>query len=90
MYYLSSANIDGTDENCEQLGWKKLKEYDPSQKHWKFLTDLAEGNATREDITSDEDELEEENYYASLPFAALFSFLKVTSVQFTLVISHTS
>ncbi|ESW03882.1 hypothetical protein PHAVU_011G049700 [Phaseolus vulgaris] len=76
IYYLSSANSNGTDENCEQLGWKKLQEYDPSQKHWKYLSDLAEGNATLEDIISVEDELEEENYYASLPFAALFAFLK--------------
>lgn len=78
IYYLSSANSNGSDENCEQLGWKKLQEYDPFQKHWKYLSDLAEGNATLEDIISVEDELEEENYYASLPFAALFSFLKVT------------
>lgn len=88
MYYLSSANSDGTDENCEQLGWKKLQDYDPSQKHWKCLSDLAEGNVTREDINSLEDELEEENYYASLPFAALFSFLKVKYMQFTLMISQ--
>ncbi|PNY16245.1 proteasome assembly chaperone 2-like protein [Trifolium pratense] len=77
IYYLSSANSNGADENCEQLGWKKLQDYDPSQKHWKYLNDLAEGNATPEDTISIEDELEEENYYASLPFAALFSFLKV-------------
>ncbi|MCI02519.1 proteasome assembly chaperone 2-like, partial [Trifolium medium] len=76
IYYLSSANSNGADENCEQLGWKKLQDYDPSQKHWKYLNDLAEGNATPEDTISIEDELEEENYYASLPFAALFSFLK--------------
>lgn len=74
IYYLSSANSDGTDEKCEQLGWKKLQEYNPSQKHWKYLSDLAEGNATEEL----ENEEEEENYYASLPFASLFSFLKVT------------
>lgn len=89
IYYLSSANSNGTDENCESLGWKKLQEYDPSQKHWKFLSDLAEGNATREDIISEEDELEEEDYHASLPFAALYSFLKVTYVLLNLMMSHT-
>lgn len=88
IYYLSSANNNGTDENCEQLGWKKLQEYDPSQTHWKYLIDLAEGNATREDIISLEDELEEENYYASLPFAALFSFLKVISALLNLIMSY--
>ena len=75
IYYLSSASSDGVDEKCEQLGWKKLQEYDPSQKHWKYLSDFAEGNVTREEISVSEDE--EENYYASLPFAALFSLLKV-------------
>ncbi|KAL1324081.1 hypothetical protein HN51_034265 [Arachis hypogaea] len=90
MYYVSSANIDGMDENCEQLGWKKLKEYDPSQKHWKYLSDLAEGNITREDILSDEDEQEEENYYASLPFAALFSFLKAKGLKVTCLLCYCS
>ncbi|MED6150639.1 hypothetical protein PIB30_074351 [Stylosanthes scabra] len=90
MYYVSSANADGTDENCEQLGWKKLKEYDPSQKHWKHLSHLAEGNVTREDILSDEDEQEEENYYASLPFAALFSFLKAKGLKVTCLLCYCS
>jgi proteasome assembly chaperone 2 len=87
IYYLSSANSNGADENCEQLGWKKLQDYDPSQKHWKYLNDLAEGNATPEDTISIEDELEEENYYASLPFAALFSFLKVMHVLSNFIMS---
>ncbi|XP_012573204.1 uncharacterized protein [Cicer arietinum] len=90
IYYLSSANNNGTDENCEQLGWKKLQEYDPSQTHWKYLIDLAEGNATREDIISLEDELEEENYYASLPFAALFSFLKAKGLKVTCLLCYCS
>ncbi|KAG4967107.1 hypothetical protein JHK84_033158 [Glycine max] len=90
IHYLSSANSNGTDENCEQLGWKKLQEYDPSQKHWKHLSDLAEGNVTLEDITSVEDELEEENYYASLPFAALFSFLKAKGLKVTCLLCYCS
>ncbi|CAJ1933411.1 unnamed protein product [Sphenostylis stenocarpa] len=90
IYYLSSANSNGTDENCEQLGWKKLQEYDPSQKRWKNLSDLAEGNATLEDIISVEDELEEENYYATLPFAALFSFLKAKGFKVTCLLCYCS
>ncbi|WVZ01931.1 hypothetical protein V8G54_022737 [Vigna mungo] len=90
IYYLSSANSNGTDENCEQLGWKKLQEYDPSQKHWKYLSDLAEGNVTLEDIISVEDELEEENYYASLPFAALFTFLKAKGLKVTCLLCYCS
>ncbi|KAJ1382947.1 Proteasome assembly chaperone 2, eukaryotic [Sesbania bispinosa] len=87
---MSSANSNGSDENCEQLGWKKLQEYDPSQKHWKYLSNLAEGNATREDIIPVEDELEEENYYASLPFAALFSFLKAKGLKVTCLLCYCS
>ncbi|KAL2334388.1 hypothetical protein Fmac_015601 [Flemingia macrophylla] len=73
-----------------KLGWKKLQEYDPSQKHWKYLSDLVEGNATLEDIISVEDELEEENYYASLPFAALFSFLKAKGLKVTCLLCYCS
>ncbi|KAL2348540.1 hypothetical protein Fmac_002540 [Flemingia macrophylla] len=90
IYYLSSADSNGTDENCEQLGWKKLQEYDHSQKHWKYLSDLVEGNATLEDIISVEDDLEEENYYASLPFAALFSFLKAKGLKVTCLLCYCS
>ncbi|KAI4298397.1 hypothetical protein L6164_031963 [Bauhinia variegata] len=90
IYYLSSSNNDGSDGNCEQHGWKKLHEYNPSQKHWKYLCDLAEGTATREDILPSEDELEEENYYASLPFAALFSFLKAKGLKVTCLLCYCS
>lgn len=76
--YLSSTNSDGTDDYCKQLGWKKLQEYKPTQKAWKYLSALAEGNAIPESILPFEGELEEEEYYyPSLPFAALFSCLKV-------------
>ncbi|XP_028765840.1 proteasome assembly chaperone 2 [Neltuma alba] len=90
IYYLSSASGDGVDEKCEQLGWKKLQEYDPSQKHWKYLSDFAEGNATGEEISPLEDELEEENYYASLPFAALFSLLKAKGLKVTCLLCYCS
>lgn len=77
IYYLSNAKVDGADDNCEKLGFKRMKEYDPTQKLWKYLNDLAEGNATEEDISSLEDDLGEEDYYPSLPFAAMFSCFKV-------------
>lgn len=80
-YYLSSTNTDGTDDYCEGLGWKRLQEYNPTQRGWKYLSTLAEGNATQEENMSFEDELEEEDYYPSLPFAALFSCFKVLLVQ---------
>lgn len=69
--------MDGTDADCEKLGWKRLHEYDPSQRLWKHLSSLAAGNATQEGDLPFEDELGEEDYYPSLPFAALFSCFKV-------------
>lgn len=77
VYYLSSTNADGRDDHCEQLGWKKLQEYNPDQRCWKYLSTLAEGNTMLESNLPFEDELEDEDYYPSLPFAALFSCLKV-------------
>ena len=79
-YYLSSTNSDGTDDYCEQLGWKRLQEYNPTQRCWKYLSTLAKENALQDDNPF-EDELEEEDYYPSLPFAALFSCFKVFFVQ---------
>ncbi|ONH91369.1 hypothetical protein PRUPE_8G110200 [Prunus persica] len=89
--YLSSTNSDGTDDYCEQLGWKKLQEYKPTQKAWKYLSALAEGNAIPESILPFEGELEEEEYYyPSLPFAALFSCLKAKGLKVTCLFCYCS
>ena len=77
IYYLSSTNTDETDDCCERLGWKKWQEYNRDQRTWKYLSTLAEGNARQEDNLPFEDEPEDEDYYPSLPFAALFSCFKV-------------
>lgn len=76
IYYLSTTSTDGTDSECERLGWKRLQEYNPAQRRWKYLDSLAEGNSMQEDY-SFEDELDDSDYYPSLPFAAFFSFCKV-------------
>lgn len=76
IFYLSTINMDGTDEDCEKLGWHRLQEYNPSQRMWKYLNNLAEGGSTMEEDLLFED-LGDEDYYPSLPFAALFSCLKV-------------
>ncbi|KAL2927545.1 Proteasome assembly chaperone 2 [Bienertia sinuspersici] len=81
IYYLSSANADGTDDDCEKFGWKRLQEYNPSQRRWNYLSAVAEGKSVEEDSFPFEDDLEgKEDYYASLPFAALFSCFKVYSL----------
>ncbi|KAG2705547.1 hypothetical protein I3760_05G059800 [Carya illinoinensis] len=90
MYYLSSTNTDGTDDHCEQLNWKRLQEYNPDQRGWKYLSTLAEGNATQEDNFPFEDELEEEDYYPSLPFAALFSCFKARGLKATCLLCYCS
>lgn len=85
IYYLSSMNADGTDDYCEQLGWKRLQEYDPAQRSWKYLSTFAEGNANQGDNLPLEDDLEEEDYCPSLPFAVLFACFKVLIFQVWLV-----
>lgn len=89
-YYLSSTNSDGTDEYCEQLGWKRLQEYNPAQRSWKYLSALAEGNPLEENRLPFEDELEEEDYYPSLPFAALFSCFKAKGLKVTCLLCYCS
>uniref|UniRef100_A0A5B7BBR8 Proteasome assembly chaperone 2 n=1 Tax=Davidia involucrata TaxID=16924 RepID=A0A5B7BBR8_DAVIN len=90
IYYLSSANMDGTDDNCERLGWKRLQEYNPAQRRWTYLSTLAEGNVKQDDNLPFEDELGEEDYYPSLPFAALFSCLKAKGLNVTCLLCYCS
>lgn len=78
LYYLSSCNEDGSDPECEKLGWKKLEEYDPSQRLWKCLASLIEGGVLSEDMADDPEEMTASDYYATLPFAALFFACKVS------------
>lgn len=80
-YYLSSANPDGTDNVCERLGWKKLPEYNPDQRCWKYLKSVAEGDSAAADTMPAEDDFGEEDYYPSLPFSALFSCFKVIATK---------
>lgn len=78
IHYISSVSDDGSNQECENLGWKKLDEYDPCQRKWKYLNSLAGGaSPADEEFLNDEEEFTESDYYASLPFSALFSCLKV-------------
>ncbi|KAJ6806563.1 proteasome assembly chaperone 2 [Iris pallida] len=90
IYYISSANADGSDGRCEQLGWKRLKEYTPSERRWKDLENLAEGKSGQEDADSFEDELLDDDYYASLPFAALFTCCKAQGLDVTCLLCYCS
>jgi proteasome assembly chaperone 2 len=90
IYYLSTSNLDGRDDECEKQGWKKLQEYDPTQRGWKYLSDMAENNAMLADSCPFEDELGEEDYYPSLPFAAMFSFFKGKGLKVTCLLCYCS
>lgn len=89
VFYLSSSNDDGSNPECETLGWKRLQDYEPKQRGWEYLRTLAEAN-DGQDISSflEDDEEEDDDYYPSLPFAALFSCLKVyTFINICLIVT---
>eukprot|EP00246_Nothoceros_aenigmaticus_P014146 TRINITY_DN5231_c0_g1_i1.p1 TRINITY_DN5231_c0_g1~~TRINITY_DN5231_c0_g1_i1.p1 ORF type:complete len:182 (+),score=28.91 TRINITY_DN5231_c0_g1_i1:55-546(+) len=71
VQYISSANEDGSDSRCEQLGWQKLKEYSESGTEWQ-LHQLPSGYAP--DVS--EDFVADPTHYAKMPFAALFFAFK--------------
>jgi hypothetical protein len=52
-------------QNMRNWGWKKLEDYNPSQKHWNCLASLVEGGHLSEDMDDDTDE-RTINDYASL------------------------
>lgn len=90
LYYLSSCNEDGSDPEHEKLGWKKLEEYDPSQRRWKYLSSLIEGGVLSEDVDDDPEEMTTCDYYASLPFAALFLACKAKGLKVSCVLCYCS
>ncbi|XP_041993656.1 proteasome assembly chaperone 2-like [Salvia splendens] len=89
IYYLSSSNLDGTDAECESLGWKKLQDYDPALRMWKYLDTLAQ-EVSVPDEDSPFEELGDEDYYPSLPFAALFSCFKAKGLKVTCLFCYCS
>ncbi|XP_057783007.1 uncharacterized protein LOC131000885 isoform X2 [Salvia miltiorrhiza] len=89
IYYLSSSNLDGTDTACESLGWKRLQDYDPALRTWKYLDTLAQEVLVPEE-DSPLEELGDEDYYPSLPFAALFSCFKAKGLKVTCLFCYCS
>ncbi|KAH0768379.1 hypothetical protein KY290_004322 [Solanum tuberosum] len=89
IHYLSSSKSDGTDDHCEKQGWKRLPEYNPTQRMWKHLDDLAK-NAASEVEELPFEELGDEDYYASLPYAALFSCFKAKGLKVTCLLCYCS
>ncbi|XP_062092511.1 uncharacterized protein LOC133798285 isoform X1 [Humulus lupulus] len=91
VHYLSNIHKVGKDDCCEKIGWKVLEEYNPDQRRWKYLSDIAEGSSVHEDDFPFEDEQEnEEDYYPSLPFAALYSCFKAKALKVTCLLCYCS
>ncbi|CAO2815120.1 unnamed protein product [Amaranthus hypochondriacus] len=88
IHYLSSTNVDGTNDDCENFGWKRLPEYNPSLRRWQYLSDVAGGNSV--ELPFDDDVESDEDYYASLPFAALFSCFKAKGLKVTCLLRYCS
>ncbi|KAH7425518.1 hypothetical protein KP509_11G058700 [Ceratopteris richardii] len=78
--YISTANLDGTDQRCEALGWKKLEDYEPSNNSWKLLESQCLENANGGLINSAM-QINDEMYYPNLPFSSLFSCCKVRGLR---------
>eukprot|EP00252_Welwitschia_mirabilis_P002937 TRINITY_DN12941_c0_g1_i1.p1 TRINITY_DN12941_c0_g1~~TRINITY_DN12941_c0_g1_i1.p1 ORF type:complete len:282 (-),score=45.76 TRINITY_DN12941_c0_g1_i1:273-1118(-) len=80
IYYISSSNKDGMDERCEELRWKKVKDFDPSTRGWQYLeSQLVDSEAPK--LFLEEDDLQDDDYLPSLPFASLFSLCKARGLN---------
>ncbi|XP_042459925.1 proteasome assembly chaperone 2-like [Zingiber officinale] len=90
VYYISSVNTDGTDAECERLGFKRLEEYDSTQRRWAYLNELAEGKLVQDDEINLEEELVDDDYYPGLPFAALLSCCKAKGLKVTCLLCYCS
>ena len=74
VQYISTAKEDGSDDRCEQLGWKRLQHYSPSSAAWQLLDHQA---ALAEYSTSVEIPLTDDLYFPRQPFASLLACCKV-------------
>ncbi|KAK8969600.1 hypothetical protein KSP40_PGU007021 [Platanthera guangdongensis] len=90
IYYISSVNDDGTDADCERLGWKRLDKYKPFEGKWNYLNLLAKGDISQVDLLNLEDDLVDDDYYAGLPFAALFACCMAKGVKVTCLLCYCS
>ncbi|XP_010466023.1 PREDICTED: proteasome assembly chaperone 2-like [Camelina sativa] len=90
VYYLSNAGSDGRDDHCEKLGFGRLNEYDSEGRCWKYLSSVFEKKSEEELTFPSEDELEDIDYYPSLPFAALFSAFKAKGLKVTCLLCYCS
>ncbi|KAF8097410.1 hypothetical protein N665_0290s0067 [Sinapis alba] len=85
------TEANGRDDHCERLGFRRLNEYDPEGRCRKYLSSVFEENCKEELLTfPSEDELEDIDYYSSLPFAALFSAFKARGLKVTCLLCYCS
>jgi len=83
IQYISTANEDGSDERCEQLGWKRLEQYSPSSEAWQLLDHEARA---ADDSLSSEVPVTDEMYFPGQPFASLLSCCKAQGLKVVCVL----
>jgi proteasome assembly chaperone 2 len=83
IQYISTAKEDGSDERCEQLGWKRLQHYSPSSEAWKLLDHQA---ASTDESPSEDIALTDDMYFPRQPFASLLACCKVQGLKVVCVL----
>ncbi|MCO5559674.1 hypothetical protein L7F22_013275 [Adiantum nelumboides] len=87
--YISTANRDGTDPRCEELGWKKLEDYSPLNGAWRKL-DAKSLQEEEEGLNRNDSQMSDDMYYPSLPFASLFSCCKARGLKAVCILLYCS
>ncbi|XP_024368227.1 uncharacterized protein [Physcomitrium patens] len=78
LQYISTANEDGSDDRCEQLGWKRLHHYLPSSEAWQVLDHQA---MSAEDSLYSEIPQSDDLYFPRQPFASLLACCKAQGLK---------
>jgi proteasome assembly chaperone 2 len=81
IQYISTSKPDGTDDTCDQLGWKKLEQAGQLLQHQA---------AQSEEGTPLEVVLTDENFYAGLPFASLYFACKARGLKVVCILQYCS
>lgn len=84
IHYVSSSEPDGSDGVCDQLGWKRLEQAGQLLQHQAALSSSSEEASASEVVLTDE------NYYAGLPFASLYSSCKAKGLKVVCVLLYCS
>ncbi|CAM6120976.1 unnamed protein product [Calypogeia fissa] len=87
IQYISTSKPDGSDEICDQLGWKRLEQAGQLFQH---QAALSEESSSSSSPSSSQVVLTDENYYAGLPFASLYSSCKAKGLNVVCILLYCS